>query len=59
MRMERQKETPRGFLYRESSGTSNHWCEKPVRQQVFQRSTMPTFLTMGNGGSREQETLED
>ena len=55
MRMERQKETPRWFLHGEISNTSHHWCEKPLRQQVSQCSTMPTFLAVGNGGGGPQE----
>ena len=33
--------------------------DQPVKKQVSQRSTMPTFLVVGNGGFQEQETLED
>ena len=29
------------------------------QQQVSQCSTMPTFLTVGNEGFQEQESLED
>ena len=59
--MERHKETPRRFLLGESFGTSHHWCEQPVVQQVSQRSTMPTFLAVGNGvgGPQEKEALGD
>ena len=48
--MEKHKEYTIGFLHGESSDISHHWYEQPVRQQVSQRSTMPTFLAMGNGG---------
>lgn len=43
MRLERQKESPRGFHHGESFGTSHSWCEKPVVQPSSQRSTMPTL----------------
>ena len=58
MRMERHKESPRGFLHGESSGVSHHWYKQP---KVSQHSTMPTFLEVrnGGGGPQEQETLED
>ena len=61
MRMERQKDTTRGFLHGESSRTSHHWGEQPVVHQVSQCSTVPTFLTVGNKGEgpQEQEALGD
>ena len=56
MRMERFKESPRGFHHGEGFGMSHHWNDQPVHQpQVSQCSTMPTFLAVGNevfqGGS--------
>ena len=59
--MERHKETPRRFLLGESFGTSHHSGEQPLMQKVSQRSTMPTFLAVGNGGGgpQAQENLED
>ena len=59
MRMDRHKESPKGFLHGEGSEISHHWHDQLVKQQVSQGSTMPTFLAMGNGGFQEQETLED
>ena len=58
-RMDRHKESPKGFLHGEGSGISHHWSDQPLKQQASQRSTMPTFLAMGNGGFQEQENLED
>ena len=60
MRMDRYKESPKGFIHGEGSNISRHWSDQPVKkQQVSQHSTMPTLLAMGNGGFQEQETLED
>ena len=60
MRMDKYKESPKGFLHGEGSGISHHWSDQPVKQkQVSQHSTMPTFLVVGNEGFQEQETLED
>ena len=57
MRLERQKESPRGFHHGESSDTSHSWCEKPS----LQHSTMPTFLSLEGevGGPLREETLGD
>ena len=57
--MDRHKESPKGFLHGEGSDISHHWNDQPVKQQVSQCSTMPTFLAVGNGGFQEQETIED
>ena len=59
MRIDRHKESPKGFLHGEGFDISHHWSEQPVKQQVSQHSTMPTFLAVGNGGFQEKETLED
>ena len=59
MSMDRYKESPKGFLHGEGSNISHHWIDQPVKQQqVSQRSTMPTLLTMENEGFQEQENLE-
>ena len=57
--MDRHKESPKGFLHGEGFDISHHWSDQTVMQQVSQRSTIPTFLAVGNGGFQEQETLED
>ena len=60
IRMDRYKESPKGFLHGEGSNISHHWSDQPLKQQqVSQCSTMPTFLAKGNEGFQEQETLED
>ena len=60
MRMDRYKESPKGFKHGEGSSISHHWSDQPVQQQqVSQCSTMPTFLAVGNEGFQEQENLED
>ena len=59
MRMDRHKESPKGFLHGKGSDISHHWSDQLVKKHVSQRSTMPTFLAVGNGGFQEQETLED
>ena len=59
MRMDRYKESLKGFLHGEGSDISHHWSDQLVKQQqVSQRSTMPTFLVVGNEGFQEQENLE-
>ena len=55
MRVERRRETPRGLKNGESSGTSHHWYEKLKMRQDSQRSTIPTFLAIGNGVGGPQE----
>ena len=60
MRMDRIKESPKRFHLGESSGISHHWNDQPVNQpQVSQRSTVPTFLAVGNEGLQDQASLED
>ena len=60
MRMDRVKESPKGFHHGEGYGMSHHWNDQPVHQpQVSQCSTMPTFLAVGNDLFQEQESLED
>ena len=60
MIVEKIKESPKGFHLGESSGMSHHWNDQPVHQpQVSQRSTMSTFLAVGNEGFQEKESLED
>ena len=53
--MDRYKESPKGFQHGEGSDISHHWSDRPVQQkQVSQRSTMPTFLVVGNEGFQEK-----
>ena len=60
MRMERIKEYPKIFHLGESSGMSHHYNDQPVHQPlVSQRSTMHTFLDVGNEGFQEKASLED
>ena len=59
IRMDRHKESPKGFLHGEGSEISHHWSDQPVKQHISQRSTILTLLVVGNGGFQEQETLED
>ena len=60
MRIDRIKESPRRFHLGESSGISQHWNDQPVNQpQVSQRSTVPTFLVVGNEWLQEKPSLED
>ena len=59
MRMDRHKESPKWFIHGEGSDISHHWSDQPMKHQVSQRYTMPTFLAVENGGFQEQETLED
>ena len=59
MRMDRHKESPKGFLHGEGSDISHHWKDRLVKQYVSQRSTMPTFSPVGNGGFQEQETPKE
>ena len=57
---DRIKEYPKRFHLGEISGMSHHWNDQPVNQpQVSQRSTMPTFLAMGNEGFQEKASIED
>ena len=59
MKMDRYKDSHKLFLHGEGSDISHHWSDQPMKQQqVSQRSTMPTFLAVGNEGFQEQETLE-
>ena len=47
MIMEIFKESPKGFHHGEGSSMSHHWNDQPLHQrQVYQRSTMPTFLAV-------------
>ena len=51
MRMDRYKESPKGFHHGEGSNISHHWSDQPVKKhQVSQCSTMPTLLVVGNEG---------
>ena len=51
MRLDKIKEYPKIFHLGESSGMSHHWNDQSVHQtQVFQCSTMPTFLIQILGG---------
>ena len=60
MRMDRIKESSKGFHLGESSGMSHHWNDQPVYQPQFsQRSTMPKFFVVGNEGFQGHESLED
>ena len=60
MRMDRIKESPKIFHLGESFGMFHHWNDQPVHQPQFsQRSTMPTFLAVGNEGLQEQASLKD
>ena len=61
MRMERYKDSPKGFVHEESSNISHYWCEHSALQPVTQHSTMPTFLARGNevGETQKEENLGD
>ena len=60
MRMDRFKESPKGFHHGEGFGMSHHWSDQSVQQpQVSQCSAMPTFLAMGNEGLQEQSSIKD
>ena len=60
MRMDRIKESPKGFHLGEGYGMSHHWDDQLVHQpQVSQHSTMPIFLAVGNEWFQEHEPLED
>ena len=51
MRMDRYKESPKGFHRGELFGMSHDWSDQSVQQQqVSQHSAMPTFLAVGNEG---------
>ena len=54
MRMDRYKESHKGFIHGEGSYISHHWSDQPVKQQASQCSIMPTFLAVGNGGFKEK-----
>ena len=59
MRLEKIKESPKGFHLGESFGMSHHLNDQLENQpQVSQCSTMPTFLAMGNEGFQKHESLE-
>ena len=48
MRMDRIKESPKGFHLGEGPGMSHHWNDQLMHQpQVSQCSTMPTFFGCG------------
>ena len=55
MRVDRLKESPKGFHHGEDSIMSHHWNDQPVQQpQSSKCSTMPTFLAVGNDGLQEK-----
>ena len=53
--MDRYNEYHKWFLDGEGSGISHHCSDQLVKQQqVYQHSTIPTFLAVGSEGFQEK-----